>query len=217
MFKSGKIFALFISIMLVLFFSSCKKDNDTNPNPTPEPNPNSFPAVISNIVPQTMIDSIRATGAAVYAGSTPAIVNGIYLMHPDSCVYDNSPGNFTGTIFTDYKFRFSNQDNTLFTLNVDQKSIPAGVLSSTPVSTYISGTGNNFSVFLLRTVSPGGVTVQQFNVLSGTLTSTGIQGLQNTLYLRSKGSDPTNSLPPAGTIRRFINGGNGLAANATDF
>lgn len=217
MFKSGKNFSLFISNMLVLFFSSCKKDNDTNLNPTPEPNPNSFPAVISNIVPQTMIDSIRATGAAVYAGSTPAIVNGIYLMHPDSCVYDNSPGNFTGTIFTDYKFRFSNQDNTLFTLTVDQKSIPAGVLSSTPVSTYISGTGNNFSIFLLRTVSPGGVTVQQFNVLSGTLTSTGIQGLQNTLYLRSKGSDPTNSLPPAGTIRRFINGGNGLAANATDF
>ena len=201
-----------IGIVLTIVFSACKKSDDTNQN-----NNNNFPTPISNIAPQSMIDSLRNAGAAVYAGTVPPIVNGIYLMSPDSCVFDNSPGNYTGTIFTDYKFRFSNQNNSLYTIMVEQKAIPAGTLSSTPVSTYISGNGNNFSVFLLRTISPSGISVEQFNVLSGTLTSGGIQNFQNTLYLRSKGSDPGNTLPPAGTIRRFVTGSSGLATTATSF
>lgn len=191
---------------------SCKKSDPANNS-----NPDAFPAVIANIAPGSMIDSLRNIGATIYGGSTPAIVNGIYFMQPDSCVYDNSPGNFTGTLFSDYKFRFTNQNNTSFTINVEQKSIPAGNLSPTPAQTFISGQGNNFSIFILRTVSPSGIPVEQFNILSGTLTTGGIQNFQNILYYRSKGSDPGNTLPPAGTIRRFVNGGAGLAVTTTTF
>ena len=201
------------ALVLTLSLLSCKKET----NDSKSPDKTEFPAPIANIAPQSMIDSLRAVGVKVYAGSTPNIVNGIYFMHPDSCVYDNSPGKYTGTIFSDYKFKFSNQDNNLFTIAVEQKVIPAGTLNATPVSTYISGNGNDFSIFILRTVTPSGIKVQQFNVLSGTLTPKGIQNLQNTLYIRSKGNDPNNTIPPAGTIRLFINGASGLAVNATDF
>ena len=211
--NNGLRFSLLI-IVSAFIISSCKKDDNTTNN---NQNTNTLPTPISNIVPQTMIDSLRAAGTAVNEGTTPPIVNGIYLMHPDSCTYDNSPGNLAGTLFSDYKFRFTNQDNAAFTISVEQKAIPAGTLSSTPVETYISGSGNNFSVFLLRTISPQGITVQQFNILSGTLTSSGIQNLQNTLYMRSKGDDPTNAVVPAGTIRVFINGAAGLAENASTF
>ncbi len=205
---------LFLLVVTVTFvFSSCKKDSD----PDPVINTTTFPTPISNIVPQSMVDSLRAAGATVNAGTTPPVVNGIYLMQPDSCIYDNSPGNFAGTLFSDYKFRFSNQDNSLFTIMVEQKAIPSGTLSSTPVSTYISGNGNNFSIFLMRIVTASGIPVEQFNVLSGTLTAAGIQNLQNTLYIRSKGSDPGNIAPPAGTIRVFVNGASGLAATSTTF
>ncbi len=164
-----------------------------------------------------MLDSLQAAGVTVYSGKTPPIINGTYLMSPDSCVYDNSPGNFAGTLFSDYKFRFSNQDNTAFTLTVEQKAIPANTLSVAPAYSYISGSGNNFTVFNLRTVSPQGVTVQQFNIFTGTLTANGIQNFHNTLFISSKGSDPNNTLPPAGTVRRFVTGGSGLAGSTASF
>lgn len=207
--KRIRFFFLFISALII---SSCSKDDDSNP-----PVAETYPAPISSSVPQSMIDSLRTAGASVNAGTTPPIVNGIYLMHPDSCIYDNSPAHFAGTIFTDYKFRFSGQDNSLYTIGVEQKAIPAGTLSPTPASSYISGSGSKFSIFILRTVSPSGITVQQYNVLSGTLTVNGVQDLQNTLYLRSKGSDPGNTLPPAGTIRVFVTGAPGLAAVSSSF
>ncbi len=209
-----KLLSVIFAVSLFSFtISSCKKDKNDNPvidNTV-------FPTSISNIVPQSMIDSLRAAGSNIYAGTTPPIVNGIYLMQPDSCVYDNSPGNFTGTLFSDYKFRFSNQDNNLFTVLVEQKAIPSGTLNAAPASTYISGNGNQFSIFLLRTSTPGGLTVQQFNILSGTLTSNGIQDFQNTLYVRSNDGGPANGYPGTGTIRRFVDGGSGLATITPDF
>ncbi len=201
---------LFYSLVLIL--SSCKKDSDT-----PAPTGDTYPTPIRNQISQSLVDSLRARGANVYSGTTPPVVNGIYLMRPDSCIYDNSPSNFAGTIFTDYKFRFSSQNATTYALNVEQKAIPSGALSTTPVSTYISGSGNNFSIFILRTITPGGIQVQQFNVLSGTVTAAGIQNLQNVLYVRSKGSDPGNTYPPAGTVRVFVTGAPGLAATSATF
>lgn len=205
---------LYLVFIIGLTFSSCKKSNDTG-GTTP---PDTFPTPISNIVSQSMVDSLRARGVVINDGTTPPIVNGIYFMHPDSCTYDNSPGNTAGSIYSDYKFRFSSQDNSKYTVTVDQKTSPGGVLSSVPVSSYISGSGNNFSIFILRTVTPSAVPVQQFNVLSGTLTSGGVQGFQNTLYMRSKGGDFDNVLVvPAGTVRVFVTGAPGLATTAATF
>jgi hypothetical protein len=195
-----------------LLFSACKKSEDDT-----TPAGETYPAPIQSMITQSMVDSLRAAGANVYSGTAPAIVNGIYFMHPDSCTFDNSPGNFAGTLFADYKFRFTNQNNTSFNITVEQKNTSSGTLSPTPVSSYISGSGNNFSIFVLRTISPQGVSVQQFNVLSGTLTAGGVQNFKNVLYLRSKGSDPGNTLPPAGTIRVFVTGAPGLAATSTTF
>lgn len=195
----------------LLIVSSCKKNNDASVPPA-----ETYPTAVSSIVPQSMIDSVRNAGAIINAGITPSIVNGIYFMHPDSCTFDNSPGNFAGTIFADYKFRFSGQDNTAFTTAVEQKNTSNGALSPAPLSTYISGAGNKFSIFILRTSSPSGVPVQQFNILSGTLTANGVQDFQNILYIRSK-NDPGNTLPPAGTIRVFKTGTPGLAVSSTTF
>lgn len=193
-------------------FSACKKSKDDSTSAG-----DTFPTPIQSMITQSMVDSLRAAGANIYSGTAPATVNGIYFMHPDSCTFDNSPGNFTGTLFADYKFRFTNQDNSTFNITVEQKNTSNGNLSPTPLTSYISGSGNNFSIFVLRTASPLGVSVQQFNVLSGTLTAGGVQNLKNILYLRNKGSDPGNTLPPAGTIRVFVTGAPGLAATSTTF
>lgn len=210
--KKTNLYACFMLALIAgTLFVSCKKDS------AEEKATDIFPAPIGSRVSQSMVDSLRNAGASIFSGTTPPIVNGIYLMHTDSCIYDNSPSNFAGTLFVDYKFKFSNQDNTAFTLIADQKNVSTGALSPTPASTYISGSGNNFSIFVLRTTTPGGISVEQYNVFSGTLTPGGIQNFQNILYVRKKGSDPTGSYPAAGTIRVFVNGAPGLAANSGTF
>ncbi|MBS1496233.1 MAG: hypothetical protein JSU03_00975 [Bacteroidetes bacterium] len=211
--KTNKPVIYLIAFLLInaMLLTSCKKDS------APGTPAQAFPAPIVNIAPQSMIDSLVARGATIYSGTTPPIVNGIYLMTPDSCTYDNSPSNSAGSIYADYKFRFSGQDNAAFTLTVEQKAIATGVLNAAPVATYISGSGNNFSIFTLRNQSAAGIQGEIFNVFSGTLTSTGIKGLQNVLYVRSKGADPYNLLAVAGTVRVFINGGAGTAIKSDTF
>ena len=202
---------IILSIALGFILGSCKKDSGTN-NPPIIP-----PISIKNIVTQSMIDSLTAAGAVINSGTTPPVVNGIYLMHPDSCIYDNSPGNYKGQYFDDYKFQFSNQNNSLYTITVAQKDVATGVLNPNPTATYITGSGNAFSIYILSTSTPSGIAVQKFNVFSGTLTSGGIQNFQNTLYMRSKTGDPNNTVAPAGTIRVFNTGAPGLAAMSTSF
>lgn len=209
----------FVLIITLLFVAGgCKKDDsEATPATTPPvTTTETYPVPIKNSIPQSMIDSLRDAGAVIHSGTTPPVVNGIYLMSPDSCIYDNN-GPTAGTLYADYKFRFSNQDNTTFTVTVDQKNMVTGVLNTTPVSSYICGSGNNFTVFILRTLSPLGITVEQYNVLSGTLTANGVQNFQNTLYMRSKGADPGNTVVAAGTIRVFLTGGNGLATTQSTF
>jgi len=204
----------FLLIASIAILSSCKKDKTTTTTSIINA---TLPAPISNIVSQSMIDSLKAAGADIHEGTTPPILNGIFLMHPDSCIYDNSPGHFTGQLFDDYKFRFSGQNNSLYTITVEQKNVVSGILNSTPVKSYISGSGNDFSVFLLRTITPSGIVVQQFNVLSGTIVATGIQNFKNTLYIRSKQGDPTNIIAPAGTVRVFVTGAPGIATTSGSF
>ena len=144
-------YLIFIFFAWVVIFASCKKSSTSTPLKI-----DTLPTPISNIVSQSMIDSLKAAGATVYEGTTPPTLNGIFLMHPDSCIYDNSPGQFKDQLFDDYKFDFTDQNNTLFTISVAQKDMASGKLSAPPVLTYISGSGNNFSVFLYRTSSPTG-------------------------------------------------------------
>ncbi|HQG37728.1 MAG TPA: hypothetical protein PLK15_01245 [Chitinophagales bacterium] len=201
-------------LLLILIFCilSCKKETDKITNETKEP----FPQKIKSFLTQSMLDSLRNAGAVINSGTTPPIVNGIYLMSPDSCIFDNmSPT--AGTLYGDYRFKFSNQDNTADTLTVEQKLVATGLTHQLPVFSYISGSGTKFSIFLYRNVSAMGITVEQYNVLSGTWTAAGIQNLQNSLYIRNKGDDPDNKVAKAGTIRVFVTGRSGLAVNTPIF
>ncbi|HVM89154.1 MAG TPA: hypothetical protein VMT76_13275 [Puia sp.] len=203
----------FLSLIIVLILAgsfpvSCAKSNGTS-----QKNNNPLSATIT----QTMIDSLNIAGAHINQGSTPPTVNGIFLMTPDSCVYDNSSGNFAGQLFDSYKFQFSNQDNAKWTVAVAQKDVSTGIANPAPVETYITGSGQNFTIYMYSTSTPTGVSVEKYNVLSGTLTANGIQSFQNVLYLRNKGSDPGNTVAPAGTIRVFVTGGSGLAGITSSF
>lgn len=202
---------LLLFATVLMFTLSCSK-KDENINPKKE---DVFPDQIKNFLTQGMLDSLRGAGATIYSGNTPPIVNGIYLLSPDSCIYDNTSA-LTGSIITDQRYRFSNQNNTNFTLTVDVKDLSTNALHQTAVKTFICGSGNNFSIFILRTIL-NTIPAEAYNVYSGTLTTGGVLHLQNCLYIRNKGDDPTHLVAKAGTIRLFINAGNGLAINIPVF
>ena len=72
-----------------MLFRPAKKSKDDV-----TPAGDTFPTPIQSMITQSMVDSLTAAGANIYSGTTPAIVNGTYFMCPDSCIFDNSPGNF---------------------------------------------------------------------------------------------------------------------------
>lgn len=197
--KTLLLFCITLSIGVI---SSCKKKQQTTDTTGLGPN---FPVVINTIVTPAILDTLTKHGTIVYNGLNPPTVNGIYLFSPDLCLYDNSSSKAAGTLFTDYKFKFSNQNTAQYTINVDLKAVNSNVVdaASANSSTFLSGNGNFFSVFSQTTGVLSGISYKSLDVYSGEMLSGNIKNFQHTIYLVSKGADPNNLLAIAGTIRVF--------------
>ena len=106
-------------------------------------NPWNTPSEIESIIPQEYIDILKPH-ITIYDGITPPNVEGVFLCSPNLLYYD-SKGNFSyNDKFADDYIQFYNQatNNTLnmmSTQNLGDLSVADGV--------FISGNGNNFSVY----------------------------------------------------------------------
>ena len=105
-------------LAIPVLVTACKKEKKTNPN--------GLPPVINTIVTQAQIDTLKKHGAVINEGTTPPTVSGAFLLSPDLCSYDNSGGNFAGTTFDDYVYKFSNQNTAKFTVRVDYADVEIG-------------------------------------------------------------------------------------------
>ena len=175
---------------------SCKKEKKTTPG-------NNLPSVINTIVTQAQIDTLKKHGAIINEGTTPPTVSGAFLLSPDVCSYDNSGGNFSGTTFDDYVYKFSNQNTAKFTVRVDYDDLSGGDTGADSTATYISGNGKLFTIFTQSSGVESNISYTNLEVISGEIATGGIANLQITDFLKSKGADPNNSLEPAGSTRIF--------------
>jgi hypothetical protein len=201
--------------LISVVFISCSKSNTSTNNSSSS----NLPAPVSSIASAADITSLKSSGMTINEGTTPPVVNGIYLQHPDSCIFDNSGNNSAGKFFADYKFRFSNQNNSSFAISVDLKDVTNYTDSASySANTYISGSGNSFTIFAQVNGSLGGVTYTELDTYSGTLTSKGVQNFQWSFYLKSKSSDPNNvHVVSVGTTRVFNTGAPGMATVTTNY
>jgi len=191
-----------IAIILISFtFSSCKIDK-VAPGDALGPN---FPSIINTVITPTLLDTLTKNGVVINSGLTPPTVNGIYLLSPNYCIFDNSGNNRAGQTFYSYKYQFSNQNNASFAISIAYSDAIGGGtdLGLNANNTYISGSGNLFTVFTKITATDEGITYTELKIISGEIEEGGINNLQVSDYWENIVNDPTHLLVPAGTNRIF--------------
>ena len=145
---------------------------------------------IKNIVPDSTLTKITDLGMPVNKGKKPTNLESIYKVYPLTLKASNIPNDYsTGYVFADYKFRLYDQDNENLTIKLDYVS---GSETGTGLGGFISGDGNDFSVFVnVHSVSQG----QQADVLhiiSGTITEDGIKDFYFSNFMLNDYGDPSD-------------------------
>ena len=147
----------------------------------------------------------------IYPGDTPPNIEGVYLMSPYVSVYSSDGYYASNKELTEMDFiRFSNFNESTNTLNYENKSFSTTtnslVGSENGYGVYISGRGNNFTVFFETSGTMYNISVRTVTALSGTKSSNDIKNLHYFTKLVYKGNDPEGRLMKVGTYRIFKDG-----------
>lgn len=192
---------LFSSVLLITalcFFNSCKKDNNNNVD---------FSSKIYSIISKEQIASLKAKGMVLNAGDTPPDISGVYLVSPYTLLSPYGPSDSwqAGKVINDYKYNFYDQVND--EVKVDYKQLNASD-QGTGLGSFISGSGNKFSLFAeLAGSDNSGVTYKHVVVISGEVTSEGIKNFQYGFILTQKTGDPYDQdLIAVGSSRIWYDG-----------
>ena len=161
---------------------------------------------IKNVIPDEIIDQIDDY-MPIHNGINPPVIEGQFVMSPMMMVY-STYGHQPGDIFSDYYVMFYNQDIINNTLDFRAaEEFEDGSSSGTGTGAFISGEGNDFSVFFNvdeETVYPDYTIYDKSAVImSGTITDKGIKDLYYAFVLLDKSSDPKSHIVPVGTYRVF--------------
>jgi hypothetical protein len=170
-----KLLLLSVTLVFSFMYFSCKKDKTDPVKKTFD-----LSSDIKNIVPDSTIQSLIDLGMIINDGTTPPNLENIYKVSPYVLKSSNIPSDYEGQTFTDYKFKLYDQDDVNQTIKLDYVNNPE---TGTGLGGFISGSGNNFSVFVkVHTLvfdSPADILF----VLSGTITDGGIDNFIMSNYM----------------------------------
>lgn len=180
-----------------------------------------FQGRIEQVVPDSIRDRMDPY-IPIYEGNNPPAVEGVFLIDPAEIVYDTTNNYNAGDQgFTPIYLKFSNQSITQNTIDYEEKDVNnAGkiVSESSGPGAFISGEGDNFSVFF----STSGVnhrdtydiSYKTSLVISGTKTSSGIKDIRYAFVMVDKKNDKEHDIMNVGEFRVFKDG-DGLATTAS--
>lgn len=159
---------------------------------------------INDVVPED-IQGKMGPYIPIYRGNKPPHIEGTVFVNPFAAVYCEDQGNggyAPGTVVNSSYIRFSNQNTTYNTIDIDQTN-EDGTSTSTGAGAFISGTGDNFTAFFNTVGQTDGISTKTALVISGTKTSGGIQNLKYAFVMVDKGNDPNSRLMAKGVFRVF--------------
>ena len=156
------------AVAFMLLFTSCeelfKKDST-----------NELSTEIKNIVPDATLKIITDLGMPINKGSSPTNLVNYFKVTPFVLKASNRSSDNIGSTYSDYVFYLHDQDNAKLSIKLDYKNGPE---SGTGLGGFISGNGNDFSVFIkVRSTNSSGTYADLIHIISGTMTSTGIKNL----------------------------------------
>ena len=208
----------FFTVLCALFVMvSCSKSEDNGGGSGGNNNGNSngnnggnnsqslnIPVEVKAIIPEETLRQIRAQGMPIHEGTNPPNIEGIYLLDNLQFHYSSDPDekDFTkGDKAADYKYKFYEQNGVK--LKSDYRVLKFGVNDiATGSGAIISGSGNNFTVFLNHAAHTEGVKNNDITLISGKLTPEGIKDLVLTITVTKK-EDMGNRIMKVGVYRIF--------------
>jgi hypothetical protein len=185
--KNVSIIVALMCASMIFFAGSC--DNGAQ----------DFPSEVSNMLTDEQINQLEHDGLELYRGSNPPNVEGIYLGDSQYCVYSSDGMQDWYT----YSYYYNLSDQTGDTLTVAFDGGGGSDVSDGDLA-YISGEGNNFSIFVEVNGIDTGITYTNVTVYSGTIDTDGIHDFQFGFIMTAKGPDPTGWLMDVGEDRIFI-------------
>ena len=203
------VFALFALVSCSKSVDNGGYNNGNNQNNNGSTNGNNskslnIPIEAKAIIPEETLHQIRAQGMPIYEGTNPPNIEGIYLLDNLRFHYSSDPGEkgFTkGDKAVNYKYRFYQQNGVK--LKSDYRALKFGVNDiATGSGAIISGSGNNFTVFLNHAAHTEGVKNNDIILISGEITPEGIKDLVLTLTVTEK-EDANNQIMKVGGYRIF--------------
>jgi len=203
------VFALFALVSCSKSVDNGGYNNGNNQNNNGSTNGNNskslnIPVEAKAIIPEETLHQIRAQGMPIYEGTNPPNIEGIYLLDNLRFHYSSDPGEkgFTkGDKAVNYKYRFYQQNGVK--LKSDYRALKFGVNDiATGSGAIISGSGNNFTVFLNHAAHTEGVKNNDIILISGEITPEGIKDLVLTITVTKK-EDIGNRIMKVGVYRIF--------------
>ena len=152
-----------LCLLSAVMVISCSKSDKVNPTPDEILNKK-----ISDILPQKYIDTLAKLGLTVNQGTTPPNVEGAFRIAPLILKNSNIKTDFPGQAFHDASVKFFEQSTKDFGIKLVGKFFLNA--ADTSITTAISGSGNNFTVYgKVKSVSSDKTKFAYFGILlSGT-------------------------------------------------
>ena len=163
----------------------------------------SLPA-ITNLYSQDQIDAIEALGLTINLGDNPPNIEGTYRMSPGQLQATSVPNDPVqpGAVGFDTNFTFFDQNNSSLTVDLDL--VEDNGSTSQGSGSFISGSGQLFTVFFVTETTIGGFVADSTITISGVVNSSGIENLQFAAFALDHRDAPENIFIPENTGRLFI-------------
>ena len=198
----------FYTIMAVMIasvgFTACSSDGGGN---FKKPKKYDLPEEATTIVPEEVLDQMKAQDFPINEGINPPILNGTFVADPWKLLYTSHINSWkVGKELYNYYFTFYEQQGVNLKLDYSYQGENTDIGKG--VATIISGNGNKFSIFSKSQGIESGIKYTLLSVFSGEVTANGIKDLKRVLYVQSKENDPNNTLIPVGDMRIWYDSDN---------
>ena len=157
---------------------------------------------IQNMVPDSIMKKIIASGMIINKGNTPPGMVNSYKVSPYTLKCTSMTGDYIiGSIFADYNFRLYDQDNINLTIKLDYVN---GNETGTGLGGFTAGNGDNFSIFVKVRSTCFNSQADILQIISGTVSLDGIHNFCFANYMLNNYGNPLGLWMDNGAGRVFF-------------